>query len=146
MEILRELKAAKAEVSRLDAELKAAKALYDSLNAEAVQQFLDGGLQGVNWDGHLFSLVEESWYSFNPAVPDETRKDFLREHQLDFLIKETINPTALKSQLRVLAEAIGKDEILSHTIENESEIVPILNVFEKAEIRIKKAVPKKSKI
>lgn len=146
MEILKELKVAKDEVNRLDAELKVAKARYDSLNAEAVQQFLDGGLQGVNWDGNLFSLVEESWYSFNPAVPDEKRKEFLREHQLDFLIKETINPTALKSQLRVLAESVGKDELLSHAIENDSEYIPILNVFEKAEIRIRKAVPKKSKI
>lgn len=146
MDILKELKAAKDEVARLDAELKKAKEHYDSVNAEAVQQFLDGGIQSHNFNGYLFSLAEENYFSFNPEIPEETRKEFLRDHQLDYLIKETINAASLKRELKVLAEAIGKEELLSIPFESEDKQIPILNVFEKAEIRIKKAVSKKSKL
>lgn len=150
MEILEQLKQAKDEVNRLDTELKKAKEVYESINQEAVQQFLDGGIQSHNFNGYLFSLAEENYFSFNAEIPDETRKEFLRDHQLDYLIKETINAASLKRELKVLAEAIGKDELLAIPFESESEEgvkqTPILNVFEKAEIRIKKAVQKKSKL
>jgi hypothetical protein len=113
------LSAARADLDDLDERKKIAKKRYDYLSQVIVPERMDAeGLKQITIEGIGRVNIRSDIYCNTPSANRELVKEWLREHDLEDIITETVNGSTLKAFVKEQMQKRGgeyPDMLLSIT-------------------------------
>lgn len=106
-DLLEKYVAAEKEKRRVEAQLQEAKKNLSKIGEQVLDMFETTGLQNLKLDDGVTIALRTDIRARIPADKREEAYEAFKEHGMDGLVKETINPKTLESWVREYADVNG---------------------------------------
>lgn len=119
---------------KLEEELKGVSEAISNAERDLANEMVNGELQSIDFGGKLFYLYPEMRVSVRGGKQPEAF-DWLRDHDLGDLIKETVNSNSLTSEVKkYLAEMDETPDLLKA----ERDVIEMFaNIFERTRVGLR---------
>lgn len=124
------LKQKRDEKKEIESKLKELNTEIEAVEAQLFQLMLEEEIQSFQRSGYTFYMQVSPYPSVLPEIKEEFY-NWLKENGYGSLIQETINHNSLRAWVKEILEENG-DEL-------PEELQPILKIFEKQTVGIRKA-------
>jgi hypothetical protein len=123
------------EKDALEGRIEAIKQRLAELKIDLVQQFMDANVQNIQVGDRKVYLARNLWASFYPADDLDCGLDIFRKHQLDWMIKPTVNGKTLSSWVREQERASDAIDFTAFVESLPEDLRSVLRISEVFDVR-----------